>query len=142
MKPVLDEPADVRVARGAALLDEKRPGWFNEIDLDDLMLASGRQCVLGQLFPESVQIPDWEFWGYESLDAYVSAGHPSDQAYRRRSGGRLLCVANYAAGIHLLGLTESQTAVNGFNRNTMDPVTYCDLDNAWAALIRTRQENQ
>jgi hypothetical protein len=41
-----------RVARGAALLDEKRPGWAAEIDLDDLEMGSCFSCVLGQLFGE------------------------------------------------------------------------------------------
>lgn len=39
-----------RVARGAALLDEKLPGWDQRIDLAGLELASCYRCVLGQLF--------------------------------------------------------------------------------------------
>lgn len=39
-----------RVQAGAALLDEKRPGWDQEIDLDTLALESECLCVLGQLF--------------------------------------------------------------------------------------------
>lgn len=44
-------PADARerVARGAALLDEKRPGWAERIDLPTLSMASDCMCVLGQL---------------------------------------------------------------------------------------------
>lgn len=38
------------VARGIALLDEKQPGWFNRIDLEELNLGSCFKCVLGQLF--------------------------------------------------------------------------------------------
>lgn len=41
---------DERVKRGAALLDEKRPGWADEIDLDLLNLRSCTTCVLGQVF--------------------------------------------------------------------------------------------
>ena len=41
------------VARGAALLDEKLPGWDERIDLADLQLASCYRCVLGQLFARS-----------------------------------------------------------------------------------------
>ena len=40
----------VRVARGAALLDAKRPGWEHEIDLRRLDLGSWCDCVVGQLF--------------------------------------------------------------------------------------------
>jgi hypothetical protein len=39
-----------RVARGAAWLDEQRPGWVDEIDLHDLALASPCRCILGQIF--------------------------------------------------------------------------------------------
>ena len=39
-----------RVARGAALLDEKIPGWDSRIDLDVLDIDSCAQCILGQVF--------------------------------------------------------------------------------------------
>jgi hypothetical protein len=38
-----------RVERGAALLDERRPDWWREIDLDRLALKSPCNCVLGQI---------------------------------------------------------------------------------------------
>lgn len=38
------------VERGAALLDEKVPGWEAKIDLDTLDLYVPCKCVLGQLF--------------------------------------------------------------------------------------------
>jgi hypothetical protein len=44
-----DETA-LAVARGAALLDEKMPGWETRIDLTQLNLADSCRCVLGQLF--------------------------------------------------------------------------------------------
>ena len=43
------EEARIRVARGAAHLDQVRPNWFNEIDTGTLDLQSGCFCVLGQL---------------------------------------------------------------------------------------------
>ena len=44
-----------RVARGAALLDDRRPGWWREdrhrsIDLDELDIDDCTACVLGQLY--------------------------------------------------------------------------------------------
>lgn len=39
-----------RVQRGARLLDEKVPEWFNKIDIETLNIASCLKCVLGQLF--------------------------------------------------------------------------------------------
>lgn len=38
------------VARGAALLDVKRPGWHHNISLNRLRTASTEDCILGQLF--------------------------------------------------------------------------------------------
>jgi hypothetical protein len=37
------------VANGAQLLDEKRPGWWREIDVDRLAIGSMERCVCGQL---------------------------------------------------------------------------------------------
>jgi len=42
---------EVKVARGAALLDEERPRWAEEIDTDALAMEDGDHCILGQLFP-------------------------------------------------------------------------------------------
>jgi hypothetical protein len=39
-----------RVARGAALLDEREPGWAERIDLGRLDVMSECRCVLGQLY--------------------------------------------------------------------------------------------
>lgn len=38
-----------RVAKGAALLDKKKPNWFKRINLDDLQMLSNSSCILGQL---------------------------------------------------------------------------------------------
>ena len=37
-----------RVERGAALLDEKRPGWWQDIDLGRLDISSSCDCIAGQ----------------------------------------------------------------------------------------------
>jgi hypothetical protein len=39
-----------RVAKGAALLDDKKPGWAERIDLGKLQMHSCYECILGQLF--------------------------------------------------------------------------------------------
>ncbi len=39
-----------RVARGAALLDERRPGWAGEVNAERLEMNDCYECVLGQLF--------------------------------------------------------------------------------------------
>lgn len=38
------------VGRGAAVLDDKIPGWESKINTDELYLGSCEACVLGQLF--------------------------------------------------------------------------------------------
>ena len=60
-----------RVEKGAALLDEKRPGWEKEIDLDGLVMESGTCCVLGQLYEGSFYKGKWAIlpeWGADSWD--------------------------------------------------------------------------
>lgn len=39
-----------RVARGAAWLDDVRPGWRDQVSLTTLTLANSRLCILGQVF--------------------------------------------------------------------------------------------
>jgi hypothetical protein len=59
-----------RVARGATILDKKRPGWVDLIDLGKLDLASNRQCVLGQVFgsfdlgSREVDVPNIDDYGF------------------------------------------------------------------------------
>lgn len=38
------------VLSAISVLDEKRPGWENEIDLDRLDVADPKHCILGQLY--------------------------------------------------------------------------------------------
>jgi len=38
------------VNKGAELLDEKNPGWHNEIDISSLSMNSDCHCVVGQLY--------------------------------------------------------------------------------------------
>lgn len=38
-----------RVAKGAALLDEKRPGWERLLNLETLEISSGSACITAQL---------------------------------------------------------------------------------------------
>lgn len=40
----------MRVHRGAALLDLRRPGWAAKVALDRLAMDSCTECILGQLY--------------------------------------------------------------------------------------------
>lgn len=47
---MISEDHKQRIDRGAALLDEKKPGWAGEIDISTLNVDSYFDCVLGQLY--------------------------------------------------------------------------------------------
>jgi hypothetical protein len=49
----MSDTIESRVARGAALLDERLPGWDGLIDLGRLSLSSPCNCILGQTWGES-----------------------------------------------------------------------------------------
>lgn len=61
-----------RVARGAELMDRTYPGWFDAIDLRTLNIASGRNCVLGQIHGDYVR--GCRHLGIEE-DALASVGY-------------------------------------------------------------------
>jgi hypothetical protein len=60
--------ADEAVAKGAKLLDEHEPAWYERIDLDRLDQNSSKNCVLAQLFNgEFYRALD--FFGIEEVDS-------------------------------------------------------------------------
>jgi hypothetical protein len=66
MTTTADQPIDLErirkhVARGAAFLDEKRPGWADRIDLDSLSLEDCTMCVLGQEYEDDPAYDSSEF---------------------------------------------------------------------------------
>jgi hypothetical protein len=81
-----------RVARGAALLDEREPGWWQRIDLDRLDLGSPCRCVLGQLItdkdpqPPSLWIEILGWFGIRSRSdvshGFNTYGPGTDAQYR------------------------------------------------------------
>lgn len=63
-----------RVARGARFLDRVKPDWFNLINLDELNLASGCSCVLGQIVRKESAGAD-SFWsGYGAVAIHEKPG--------------------------------------------------------------------
>jgi hypothetical protein len=118
-------------ARGAALLDERMPGWANKVDLGRLNLYSTSECVLGQLFAKSQRKPQWQAYGYPSLQAALDAGYTQRQATQR------VCVANYTLGTIVLELSNRALVSHGFDSGP--DTTFYGLDRAWEAEIRARQ---
>ncbi|GAA4626729.1 hypothetical protein GCM10023196_036150 [Actinoallomurus vinaceus] len=80
-----------RVAKGAALLDEKLPGWHDRIDLDQLRLSSPCNCILGQTWDGEVEHGDDPFFlhanrlfGRES-GVHVEAAHGFNSVHSGRA---------------------------------------------------------
>ncbi|HZE34072.1 MAG TPA: hypothetical protein VE198_21895 [Actinoallomurus sp.] len=100
---------EARVARGAALLDEKLPGWDQRIDLGRLNLQSECNCILGQEFAD------------RSTSPYMAAVFE-------------LGLGNWSASEHgfdLLGEEES--------RITERESTYAALTAEWRTVILARR---
>lgn len=66
------------VYKGAAFLDNHRPGWMGEITLSTLDQADGDNCVLGQLYGHYAK-GTYNYQQYEGFDAVemgFNSGHP------------------------------------------------------------------
>jgi hypothetical protein len=50
------ETLEEKVNNGAKLLDNIRPEWFNEINIDGLDIRCIENCICGQLFMEEAQL--------------------------------------------------------------------------------------
>lgn len=72
VSPLVAEPAEVRAARGAALLDATLPNWFTRIPRPaELNQSLHHDCVLGQLFGSyaaGLRIVGINPYGYEVID--------------------------------------------------------------------------
>lgn len=104
-----------RVAKGAALLDERRPGWALVIDLPTLDISDCDYCVLGQLMGDYA----------DGLDTLSLTGDTS-----------------YAFGFSLTGLEFAEIAkelakeldVSNYDRDAV----YAGLREAWVEAISAR----
>lgn len=138
--PRLRINSEAATRRGAALLDEKMPGWHDKIDLERLQLASLTQCVLGQLFPEPQTVPTWRYYDYDSREQFIaclpSAADAADAP---------VCTANFALGRQVLGLNAYVCRELGFDelydvRNHRYRTVYSTLEAAWIRRVRERQQ--
>ena len=64
---------------GAGLLDQHRPGWYNQIDLNKLDQSSAYVCVLGQLYGEYYKGLD--ALGIEDMQDRCNYGYSSNDDY-------------------------------------------------------------
>lgn len=79
-----------RVAKGVALLDEKRPGWERELDLDRLDIADGTSCVTAQLSGQNSWLTGMNQLGLE-IETYEEHGFraPDEEWVLRDAYGTL-----------------------------------------------------
>jgi len=71
-----------RVAKGAALLDEKRPGWEQLIDLDILDIEDGTRCVTAQLSGQNAWYTGMQQLGL-NVRTYTDHGFRADDGELR-----------------------------------------------------------
>lgn len=81
-----------RVENGAAWLDSVKPNWYLEINIQSLDIASGEQCICGQVFMNEVlQLEDeYEDSRYEhgydyAVYALLRNSAATGDAYRKAS---------------------------------------------------------
>lgn len=84
----MNDTIEARVARGAALLDEKLPGWVDRINLDKLDLTCGCHCILGQTWDGNGDVGE-EYWLHaerlfdDDSDLFVA---PADHGFNAHDG--------------------------------------------------------
>ena len=103
-----------RVARGATLLDEKRPNWLNDADLGRLSMIHGLLCILGQLYG-SYSLGVAALWPDQVYSPHLSPGAASHgfqfplDSYGRHDGPWALLDAAWTARITALRNEQVQT---------------------------------
>lgn len=106
------------VARGVALLDEKKPGWYKQIDVKKLHLSSCTDCVLGQLYGSEADLG--QKCGPNSLAGLIAG-------------------SGYCLGTYTLGLTSWEgdlPAKHGFSIEIPRCDSDCGYNRDWAGLTK------
>lgn len=112
LEPTPLVPLAERVRLGAALLDDARPGWEDEISLPGLSMMSSEEDVLGQLYGDMRR-------GFA-------------QALRHRRGDVLWSAADHGFTLH----NEEQDA----GADPIGTILrFGELTDAWRALIEARR---
>lgn len=75
--------AKARVKAGAKFLKEKRPVWYNEIDLDKLDISHSNYCVGGQLggIDYSETMSEWNLTRIEAQKLGFDSGYADGTLY-------------------------------------------------------------
>ena len=103
-----------RVERGAALLDAKQPGWWQQIDLGALDIGSRCGCIIGQLTGLTTN----RGLAYEVATRRVGVGYMDE-----------------------IPMGFEAPSAHGFGREHLAmPAEYAALTEAWRDLITRRRE--
>lgn len=112
------EDARVAVRRGAELLDEKKPGWRDHLELSWLRMARCRKCILGQTYGDYF-IAIQNLW--PSLD--------------RREANSLAVMYGFQVPSSLLDAPEQ--SLSDEDRKTAQRRQYRCLRRAWVYLLKS-----
>jgi hypothetical protein len=100
-----------RVAKGAALLDEKVPGWDQRIDLEILAMRGTCECVLGQLFEPTPEGADGYWVGLDRLAiSRLGAAHAAEYGFACETSEIESYVALGAEWRRLIGARRTEVA--------------------------------
>lgn len=70
--------------KGAALLDEHVPDWYQHINREALNMGDTERCILGQVFGDYfsgcsiLDLPEKESYGYDLLSCNIYPGWNAD----------------------------------------------------------------
>ena len=133
-----DSPAEV-VAAGAQLLDERMPGWWKKVSLEELQLSSCESCVCGQLagtaLVKAAVANDFDV--YEDLNSFAQTTAFLNLA----SSGRDDCPSevgyDYEFGFNVMDW-DGETPVDQWC--SLVDGTYAALEAEWKLVIQARLE--
>lgn len=123
-------PAE-RVARGVALLDRVRPGWWGAVDLGELDMTKSCGCVLGHVF----RAPGGRAWVDSGFARGVAQLADVARVFDPGSTGPMLSSAAKQFTIaHGFDAQEDSAATGDY-----DAEDYFALQEAWTRVIAERQ---
>jgi hypothetical protein len=118
---------NARVHRGAALLDEKFPGWESSVNVSTLNLESSCNCVLGQKFGDFVV-------GSQKIGFTDYAGTAPLPDYGREQ----LESHGFLATVHRFELLPGYVRISDKELERIE-AEYVALTEAWRELIVDRR---
>lgn len=121
-------------ATGAALLDERIPGWYNDIDIYSLDVSDACKCVMGQIGNARVPLDE------------RGASNPYGVTSPYCAGLTLLWPGYYDDDAAEESIDTDAAELHGFEHDTFGDVfgglgtQYDGLTEAWKAEILRRRE--